>query len=136
LLRRLKRRLLTIPLVEPYVHYTLNSDTYDGRSGIAYLVAKLILPYILGKNPKIAYFRRYNYQRAKCEGPKIIKKWFDLVQITMMQHGIAYEDVYNFDETGYAHPTTSPITGPAIHALEQAQQETVAKLISNACQNF
>ena len=23
-------------------------------------------------------------------------------QITMMQHGIAYEDVYNFDETGHA----------------------------------
>ncbi|ODM24077.1 hypothetical protein SI65_01667 [Aspergillus cristatus] len=51
---------------------------------------------------KTSYSRRYNYQRAKCEDPRIIKEWFDLVQITMMQHGIAYEDVYNFDETGYA----------------------------------
>lgn len=32
----------------------------------------------------------------------IIKKWFDLVEITMMQHGTAYDNVYNFDETGYA----------------------------------
>jgi len=46
--------------------------------------------------------RRYNHQRAKCEEPKIIKEWFDRVQITIMQHGIALEDIYNFDETGYA----------------------------------
>jgi hypothetical protein len=51
---------------------------------------------------KTSYSRRYNYQRAKCEDPKIIKEWFDLVQITMIQHGIAYEDIYNFNETGYA----------------------------------
>ena len=38
----------------------------------------------------------------KCENPEIIKKWFDLVQITTMQYEIAYEDIYNFDETGYA----------------------------------
>ena len=31
-----------------------------------------------------------------------IKEWFDRVQITIMQHGIPYEDIYNFDETGYA----------------------------------
>ena len=51
---------------------------------------------------KTSYSRRYNYQRAKCEDPKIIKEWFNLVQITIMQYGIAYEDIYNFDETGYA----------------------------------
>src|SRR5699024_4793673 len=28
--------------------------------------------------------------------------WFNRVQITIMQHGIALEDIYNFDETGYA----------------------------------
>src|SRR5699024_9774467 len=51
---------------------------------------------------KTSYSRRYNYQRAKCEDPKIIKEWFNLVQITIMQHGIAPGDIYNFDETGYA----------------------------------
>ena len=56
---------------------------------------------------KTSYSRRYNYQRAKCEDPKVIKEWFDLVQITMMQYGIAYEDIYNFDETGYAMGLTA-----------------------------
>jgi hypothetical protein len=28
---------------------------------------------------KTVYSRRYNYQRAKCEDPKILKKWVDLV---------------------------------------------------------
>ena len=51
---------------------------------------------------KSRYSRRYNHQRAKCEDPKTIKEWFDRVQITIMQHGIALEDIYNFDETGYA----------------------------------
>ena len=51
---------------------------------------------------KSRFSRRYNYQRAKCEDPKIIQEWFNSVQIIIMQHGIAYEDIYNFDETGYA----------------------------------
>ena len=51
---------------------------------------------------KARFSRRFNHQRAKCEDPKIIKEWFDRVQITIMQHGIPYEDIYNFDETGYA----------------------------------
>ena len=51
---------------------------------------------------KISYSQQYNYQQAKCEDPKIIKEWFNLVQITIMQYEIAYEDIYNFDETGFA----------------------------------
>jgi hypothetical protein len=51
---------------------------------------------------KTRFSRRYNHQRAKCEDPKIILEWFNRVQITMMQHGIAPEDIYNFDETGFA----------------------------------
>lgn len=45
--------------------------------------------------------RWYNYQRAKYEDPKVIKEWFDHVQVTIMQYGILYNDIYNFDETGY-----------------------------------
>jgi hypothetical protein len=51
---------------------------------------------------KTRYIRRYDYRRAKCEDPKIIREWFNRVQITIMQHGIAQEDIYNFDETGFA----------------------------------
>ncbi|OQD78841.1 hypothetical protein PENSOL_c365G06833, partial [Penicillium solitum] len=48
------------------------------------------------------FSRRYNYERAKCEDPKIIREWFDLVQKTILQFGIHPDDVYNFDETGFA----------------------------------
>ena len=51
---------------------------------------------------KSRFSRRYNHQRAKCEDPKIIQEWFNCVQITIMQHGIALDDIYNFDETEYA----------------------------------
>ncbi|EAQ92248.1 hypothetical protein CHGG_00483 [Chaetomium globosum CBS 148.51] len=45
--------------------------------------------------------RRYDYQRAKCEDPKIIGEWFTLVQNTRAKYGIVDDDVYNFDETGF-----------------------------------
>lgn len=51
---------------------------------------------------KTRFSRKYNHQRAKCEDPNLIKEWFNRVQITIMQYGIAYEDIYNFDETGFA----------------------------------
>lgn len=50
---------------------------------------------------KTRFSRRYNYQRAKCEDPKVICEWFDLVQRTIMEYGILQEDIYNFDETGF-----------------------------------
>jgi predicted HTH domain antitoxin len=51
---------------------------------------------------KSRYARRYNHSRAQCEDPKIIKGWFDCLQQIQMQYGIAHEDIYNFDETGFA----------------------------------
>jgi hypothetical protein len=45
---------------------------------------------------KTRYTRHYDYRRAKCEDHKIIREWFDRVEITIMQHGIAIEDIYNF----------------------------------------
>jgi hypothetical protein len=51
---------------------------------------------------KTRFSRRYNYERAKCEDPKVIQGWFDSVQRTIMEHGIALDDIYNFDETGFA----------------------------------
>jgi hypothetical protein len=48
------------------------------------------------------FSRRYNYKRAKCEDPKIISEWFSLVQKMIQTYGINPDDIYNFDETGFA----------------------------------
>jgi len=50
---------------------------------------------------KTRFQRRYNYQRAKCENPAEIRKWFALVQNTIAKYGIEVADIYNFDETGF-----------------------------------
>ena len=45
--------------------------------------------------------RKYDYQRAKCEDPEVIRGWFELVQNTIAKYGILDVDIYNFDETGF-----------------------------------
>jgi hypothetical protein len=50
---------------------------------------------------KTCFNRKYDYQRAKCEDPEIIKLWFDLVRNIKTKYGIQDEDVFNFDETGF-----------------------------------
>ena len=46
--------------------------------------------------------RKYDYQRAQCEDPELIGAWFRLVSNTIQKYGIQEEDIYNFDETGFA----------------------------------
>ncbi|OBS16539.1 hypothetical protein FPOA_12858 [Fusarium poae] len=50
---------------------------------------------------KTRFFRRYGYQRAKCEDPTIIRGWFKLVQNIIAKYGIDLTDIWNFDETGF-----------------------------------
>jgi hypothetical protein len=50
---------------------------------------------------KTRLFRKYDYQRAKCEDPTIIRSWFRLVQNTIAKYGIRSDDIWNFDETGF-----------------------------------
>ena len=50
---------------------------------------------------KTKFNRRYDYQRALCEDPVVISKWFALVRNMMAKYGIQEEDLYNFDETGF-----------------------------------
>jgi hypothetical protein len=45
--------------------------------------------------------QRYDYQRAKCEDPEVIRGWFELVRNTIAKYGIHDVDIYNFDETGF-----------------------------------
>jgi hypothetical protein len=47
------------------------------------------------------FFRRYDYQRAKCEDPIAINAWFSLVANTIAKYGIRSNDIHNFDETGF-----------------------------------
>ena len=53
------------------------------------------------RNLKTQWTRKYDYRRAKCEDPDLLKTWFDRVDATIQQFGIAAEDIYNFDETGF-----------------------------------
>jgi phage terminase large subunit-like protein len=67
---------------------------------------------------KTAYFRKYDKQRAKCENPTIISKWFDRVRAVTAQYNILSEDIFNFDETGYAMGvivTAKVVTGILTH---------------------
>jgi hypothetical protein len=50
---------------------------------------------------KTRIFRRYDYQRAKCEDPTIIRGWFRLVQNIIAKYSIQSADIWNFDETGF-----------------------------------
>ncbi|KAJ3453776.1 hypothetical protein MRS44_018408 [Fusarium solani] len=50
---------------------------------------------------KTRFFRKYDYQRAKCEDPTIIRDWFRLVENTIAKYDITLADIYNFDETGF-----------------------------------
>jgi hypothetical protein len=61
------------------------------------------------RHPELSnrFSRRYNHERAKCEDPKIIGEWFNLVQKIILQFGINPDDVYNFDETGFAMGLTA-----------------------------
>lgn len=45
--------------------------------------------------------RPYDHQRAACEDPAAIQRWFDLVKSTKERWGIVDDDIYNFDETGF-----------------------------------
>jgi hypothetical protein len=50
---------------------------------------------------KSNFNRKYDYQRAKCEDPALIRPWFQLVRNIIEKYGILDADIYNFDETGF-----------------------------------
>jgi len=50
---------------------------------------------------KACFCREYDYHRAKCEDPAIIRNWFRLVENTIAKYSITLADIYNFDETSF-----------------------------------
>ena len=53
--------------------------------------------------------RKYDYQRALCENPDLIRGWFALVPNTIAKYGIQGADIYNFDEIGFLMGVISTI---------------------------
>jgi hypothetical protein len=51
---------------------------------------------------KSRFARRYNYQRALCENPKVINQWFEELKVIWQTNSIQNEDIYNFNKTGFA----------------------------------
>jgi hypothetical protein len=71
------------------------------------------------------FSRRYNTQRALCEDPKIIKEWFHLFATKIAEYGIDDDDIYNFDETGFAMgiaSTSKVVTGRDYHGRRKLLQ--------------
>uniref|UniRef100_A0A093ULC9 Tigger transposable element-derived protein 2 n=2 Tax=Talaromyces marneffei PM1 TaxID=1077442 RepID=A0A093ULC9_TALMA len=82
---------------------------------------------LVKRRPEIdsKFSRRYNYERAKCEDPKIIKEHFDRVQAAISEYGILPEDIFNFDKTGFAIglcSTAKVITGSDQYARPKLLQ--------------
>ncbi|KAJ0125886.1 Cytochrome P450 monooxygenase yanC [Fusarium oxysporum f. sp. albedinis] len=50
---------------------------------------------------KTRFQRKYDYRRAKCEDPTVIRNWFRLIENTIVKYGIRSDDIWNFDETGF-----------------------------------
>ena len=73
---------------------------------------------------KSKYTRKYDYQRAKCEDPQLIKDWFKRVKETIEKYGIVPEDIYNMDETGFQMGITS--TSKVVCGLETKQSHAKA----------
>ncbi|KAL2005185.1 hypothetical protein VTN00DRAFT_3035 [Thermoascus crustaceus] len=48
------------------------------------------------------YLKHYNYQRTLNEDLKSLQEWFATVQRVIDENSIQPEDIYNFDETGFA----------------------------------
>jgi len=84
------------------------------------------------------YNRKYDYQRAQCENPDIIKNWFNLVQNTVAKYGILEQDIYNCDETGFqmgVASTAKVITGShhstsCVRAIQPGNREWVTAIES------
>jgi hypothetical protein len=90
-------------------------------------VGKNWITKLIKRRPEIdsKFARKYNYERAKCEDPKIIQEHFDRVRNAISKYGILPEDIYNFDETGFAIglcASTKVVTGSDRYAWPKLLQ--------------
>jgi hypothetical protein len=120
-----KSRKLSDQEEQTIVRFLLDLDSRGFPSRLSYvediansLLANRDLPPV-GKNwaynfikrqpdLKTSRFRRYDYQRAKCEDLTIIRGWFRLIENTIAKYGIRSDDIWNFDETGFMMGMVEP----------------------------
>ncbi|KFZ20749.1 hypothetical protein V502_03005 [Pseudogymnoascus sp. VKM F-4520 (FW-2644)] len=112
-------RKLTLYEESALVQYILDLDSrrFPPRLQVVQEIADLLLSErgesLVGKNwttnfikrrteIKAKFSRKYDYKRAKCEDPKIIQDWFSPVQNVIAKYSILEQDIYNFDEAGFA----------------------------------
>lgn len=135
---------LTLQEEETIVRWIIDLDTRGAPPRPAHVeaMANILLedratdsPIVVGKNwvyrfvkrheqLQSRYTRRLHYQRAQCEDPVKIGEWFDLIKRTVERHGIQEEDIYNFDETGFAMGIAS-----TTRVITQAQKVARPKLV-------
>jgi hypothetical protein len=60
--------------------------------------------HFIKRQPQLSskYTRACDYQRAQCEDPEKLQAWFWLVTNMINKYGIVEDDIYNFNEVGYA----------------------------------
>lgn len=95
-----------IPPTQALVHEMaeiLLTERVESASNLAPTLGVNWVSRFIDRHPELKsrYNRKYDYQRAKCEDPEVIRAWFRLVQNTIAKYGIVAEDIYNFDETGF-----------------------------------
>ena len=88
----------TVDCVEQMANLLLQKRSNSNQTVGKRWVHNLVKRYPILKS---RYNRHYDYQRAKCEEPSLIRLWFTLVQNTIKKYGILDTDIYNFDETGF-----------------------------------
>jgi hypothetical protein len=117
--RRDKQRSLTLIGEEELIRYVINRDTRgfgplieEDVRDMANLFRVMRRAPPVGKywpyrfvqtEPKLKmrFSRAYDYQRALCEDPDLIKNWFELVKNMRAKYNIQDADFYNFHETGF-----------------------------------
>ncbi|KAL6167035.1 hypothetical protein ACJQWK_06486 [Exserohilum turcicum] len=70
--------------------------------------------------------RRLNSQRAQYEDPATIVAWFKLVEETRQTYGVLDQDIYNFDETGFAMGVAS--TSKVVTSSDRVSRAVVVQL--------
>ena len=66
------------------------------------------------------YNQRITYQHAKQEDPNVLNQWFETVHAAIQEHGIHEDDIWNFDETGFAMVLCT--TSKVITAVERSER--------------
>lgn len=66
------------------------------------------------------YNRRITYQRVKQEDPRILKQWFEIVHAAIQDYGIHEDDIWHFDETGFAMGLCT--TSKVITAVDRSER--------------